>query len=88
MLPAACTGTLATWTSSAGRPVFLPRLLRRPVPGSLLRAAPDPESTGSPCSMMPRPAQCEQVVEKASMRPVPSFFRVSCTSPSDVTSET
>ena len=37
---------------------------------------------------MPRPPQSGHVVENASIRPVPNFFRVSCTSPSDVTSET
>ncbi|SHX14550.1 Uncharacterised protein [Mycobacteroides abscessus subsp. abscessus] len=70
------------------------RLLRRPPPpplppaASALRPFADAVSTGSPCSMMPRPAQWVQVVENASIRPVPRRLRVSCTRPSEVTSDT
>ena len=50
--------------------------------------APDEISTGLACKTMPRPLQQVQVVENASSNPVPRRFRVICTKPSDVTSDT
>ncbi|SHW05771.1 Uncharacterised protein [Mycobacteroides abscessus subsp. abscessus] len=85
--PCGCEGVRATTTSSV-----LPlrdRLARRPV--SAFLAGEDALlalSTGSTCSTIPLPAQCVQVDENASINPVPSFLRVSCTNPSDVTSDT
>ena len=69
------------------RTALLPRFPRR-LPDSDLRAAAATVSTGSACNTMPRPLQCEQVVENASISPVPSRLRVNCTRPSEVTSET
>ena len=72
-----------------------PRLFLREVPDVVRReperdppSSEDFTSTGSEWTMMPRPWQCSQVVEKASTNPVPNFLRVICTSPSDVTSDT
>ena len=62
--------------------------LAAPTADSDLRPLAGADSTGSACRRMPRPAQCGHGVENASTRPVPSFLRVSCTRPSDVTSDT
>ena len=90
--PGAWTGTRATGTSSVR--AFLPRRPRRPpaAPDSagawFLRPGAELPSTGSVCSTMPRPLHSGHVVENASTSPVPSRFRVNCTRPSEVTSET
>ena len=55
-----------------------------PFDGAALRCL----TTGSWCTMTPRPAQTSQGSLKVSRRPRPSFLRVICTRPSEVTSAT
>jgi hypothetical protein len=61
-----------------------PVLLPRAGSGLALRFL----EVGSWCTMMPRPAQISHGSLNDSSSPRPSFFRVICTSPSEVTSAT